>query len=282
VMLEGVWNQPQLLVEKDSLLDGLISSSGKAIKVSQHTYRVTFQNALPGVRSAISLDAAVNFPGPGSPAWQEWLHAADVMGCSGGLDRTWRRLTSSSSMLAVAQVVDTTMRGCHRRIEAHPRRVALCRRRNAGYWGTISAQSPSVQAETTPFRPRRLRFARIFDVGNNIDIYNGLAYVNTSNVTAVQKTIGGAQILYVDTALRCGWQRPALRRAGLRRSGVRVWLPYWNNFSATGTHDRHRSHTAGQQLHPVQRCRRRRVVADASAVPARPSTRWFTRSASIP
>ncbi len=48
VMIEGVWNQPQLTVEKDSVLDGLISSSGKATKVSEHTYRVTFQDALPG------------------------------------------------------------------------------------------------------------------------------------------------------------------------------------------------------------------------------------------
>ena len=110
VMLEGVWNQPQLLVEKDSLLDGLISSSGKAIKVSDHTYRVTFQNALPGVRSAISLDAAANFPSPGSPSWQEGF----MQPVSWAVPVGWTelaKLTTSSQMLAVAQVVDATMRG---------------------------------------------------------------------------------------------------------------------------------------------------------------------------
>jgi hypothetical protein len=109
VMLEGVWNQPQLLVEKDSLLDGLIASSGKAIKVSEHTYRVTFQDALPGVRSAIQLDAAVNFPTPGSPDWQEGF----MQPVSWAVPVGWTelaKLTTATQMLAVAQVVDTTMR----------------------------------------------------------------------------------------------------------------------------------------------------------------------------
>ena len=37
--------------------------------------------------------------------------------------------------------------------------------------------------------------ARLVAKGQNIDIYNGLNYVNTSNVTAVQDAIGGAQIV---------------------------------------------------------------------------------------
>ena len=76
--------------------------------------------------------------------------------------------------------------------------------------------------------------ARLFDIGNNIDIYNGLTYVNTSNVVAVQKAIGGTQILYVDTAY--GAAADVIRFGGLV-SGAPVFvygIPYWLNNSPTG------------------------------------------------
>ena len=132
VMLEGVWNQPQLLVEKDSLLDGLISSSGKAIKVSDHTYRVTFQDSLPGVRSAIQLDAAVNFPTPGSPTWQQGF----MNPLSWTVPVGWTelaKLTTSTQMLAVAQVVDSTMRGATDQLKI-TRDQSLCAGDGQGYW----------------------------------------------------------------------------------------------------------------------------------------------------
>ena len=63
-MLEGVWKDPQLLVEKDSPLAKLLGSGGSSTKVSEHTYRVTFQNALPGVRGAAYLDGSANMLSP--------------------------------------------------------------------------------------------------------------------------------------------------------------------------------------------------------------------------
>lgn len=229
-MLEGVWNQPQLLVEKDSVLDGLISSSGKAIKVSEHTYRVTFQNSLPGVRSAISLDAAVNFPSPGSPSWQQGF----MQPVSWAVPVGWTeltKLTTSTQMLAVAQVVDATMRGAVDELKL-TRDESLCAGDGTGYWGTISAVTLGAAGNYTV---SSADFgARLFDVGNNIDIYNGLAYVNTSNVTAVQKAIGGTQILYVDTAY--GAAGNTFRFGGLVSGAPQFvyGLSYWNNNSPTG------------------------------------------------
>ncbi|MDE2102977.1 MAG: hypothetical protein KGL39_37380 [Patescibacteria group bacterium] len=230
VMLEGVWNQPQLLVEKDSLLDGLISSSGKAIKVSDHTYRVTFQDSIPGVRAAVALDAAVNFPTPGSPSWQEGF----MNPLSWAVPVGWTelaKLTTSSQMLAVAQVVDATMRGATEQLKL-TRDESLCAGDGQGYWGTISAVTTGANGFYTMSASDF--GARLFDKGNNIDIYNGTTYVNTSNVTAVQKQIGGTQIVYVDTAY--GAAADVIRFGGLT-SGSPVFvygLPYWINNSPTG------------------------------------------------
>lgn len=230
VMLEGVWNQPQLLVEKDSLLDGLISSSGKAIKVSEHTYRVTFQDALPGVRTAVNLDGSTNFPAPGSPDWQY----GTMQPVSWAVAVGWTELakiTTNSAALAVAQVVDKTMRGAVDQLKL-TRDESLCAGDGQGYWGTISAVTTGAGGtytmSSTDFG------ARLVDKGNPIDVYNGLTYVNTSNVTAVQKQIGGTQIITVDTAY--GAANDVLRFSGLV-SGAPVFvygLPYWNNNSPTG------------------------------------------------
>ena len=230
VMLEGVWNQPQLLVEKDSKLDGLIASSGKAIKVSQHTYRVTFQDAIPGVRSAISLDAAVNFPAPGAADWQEGF----LQPVSWAVPVGWTelaKLTTSTSALAVAQVVEANMRGATEQLKL-TRDESLCAGDGTGYWGTISAVTAGAGGNYTV---SAADFGtRLFDKGNNIDIYNGLAYVGTSNVTAVQKAIGATQILYVDNAY--GAANYTFRFGGLVSGAPQFvyGIPYWNNNSMTG------------------------------------------------
>src|SRR6202012_1707783 len=71
VAIEQVFDDPQLLVEKDAILDSLIAENGRAEMVSAHTYRLTFQDSLPNAVSAISLDnPGVNFPTPGSSDWQ--------------------------------------------------------------------------------------------------------------------------------------------------------------------------------------------------------------------
>jgi hypothetical protein len=230
VMIEGVWNQPQLTVEKDSVLDGLISSSGKATKVSEHSYRVTFQDALPGIVSSISLDASTNFPTPGSPDWQEGF----MQPLSWCVPVGWTelaKLTTASSTLAVAQVVEVSMRNTVERLK-QVRDETLCSGDGTGYMGTISAVTLGAAGNYTL---SAADFgARLVEKGQNLDIYNGLAYVNTSNVTAVQDQIGGAQIVTVDTAY--GAAGNVIRFGGLVSGAPQFvyGLPYWNNNSATG------------------------------------------------
>jgi hypothetical protein len=229
VMLEGVWNQPQLLVEKDSKLDALISSSGKATKVSEHSYRVTFQDAIPGVRSAIALDAAANYPAPGSPDWQYGV----MQPVSWAVPVGWTELadiTTTSSMLAVANVVDKTMRGATEQLKL-TRDESLCAGDGTGYWGTITATTAGAGGTYTLSSSDF--GARLFDKFNNIDIYNGLAYIGTSNVTAVQKQLGSTQILTVDNAFAGG---NTIRFNNLVSGAPQFvyGLPYWNNNSQTG------------------------------------------------
>lgn len=230
VMLEGVWNQPQLLVEKDSVLDGLISSSGKATKVSQHTYRVTFQDALPGIVSAVQLDGSSNFPAPGSPDWQEGF----MQPVSWAVPVGWTKLaqiTTDSDTRAVANVVDETMRGATQRLKMI-RDQSLCAGDGQGYWGTISAVTLGAAGNYTMTQSDF--GARLIAKQQNLDIYNGLTYVNTSNVTAVNAAPGTAGTVYVDTAY--GAIGNVIRFGGLVSGSPQFvyGLPYWNNNSVTG------------------------------------------------
>lgn len=230
VMLEGVWNQPQLLVEKDHSLDKFLKGGAKAIKVSEHTYRVTFQNALPGVRSAVYLDGSANFPSPGSPAWQEGFLQPVAYAVSVG----WTQLaaiTTSSDTLAVANVVDKTMTDAVDEL-AITRDEAYCNGDGTGYWATITGVS--LGAGGTYTLSSADFGSRNFGIGNNIDIYNGLNYVGTSEVKAVQDALGGAQILTVDNAV--GVIGDVVRFGGLISGNPQFiyGLPYWNNNSPTG------------------------------------------------
>jgi hypothetical protein len=230
VMIEGVWNQPQLTVEKDSVLDGLISSSGKATKVSDHSYRVTFQDALPGIVSAIALDASTNFPTPGSPDWQEGF-MTPLSWCVPVGWTELAKLTTASSTLAVAQVVEVSMRNTVERLK-QVRDETLCSGDGTGYMATISAVTTGA-AGTYTLSAADFG-ARLVAKGQNVDIYNGLTYVNTSNVTAVQDQIGGPQIVTVDTAF--GAAGDVFRFGGLVSGAPQFvyGLPYWNNNSQTG------------------------------------------------
>lgn len=230
VMLEGVWNQPQLLVEKESKLDGLIASAGKAIKVSQHTYRVTFQDALPGVVSAVQLDNGSNFPAPGSPDWQEGF----MQPLSWVVPVGWTKLaqiTTDSDMRAVANVVDATMRGATDYLKK-VRDRSLCSGDGQGTWGDITAVTTGAAGVYTLDQSNF--GARLIEKGQNIDVYNGLTYINTSNVTAVFNNIGSGGTVYVDTAY--GATGNTIRFGGLvSGSPTFVYgLPYWNNNSQTG------------------------------------------------
>ena len=229
VMLEGVWNQPQLLVEKDSVLDGLISSSGKATKVSQHTYRVTFQDALPGVVSAVALDATTNFPSPGSPDWQEGF----MQPVSWAVPVGWTKLaqiTTDSDMRAVANVVDVTMRNAVERLKK-VRDESLCGGDGTGFWGDITALTAGTPGtytlDITNFG------SRLVEKGQNLDIYNGLTYLGTSNCTAVNNQTA---VVNVDATAPGAAVGNTVRFGGLV-SGAPVFvygLPYWNNNSPTG------------------------------------------------
>ena len=229
-MLEGVWKDPQLLVEKDSPLAKLLGSGGSSTKVSEHTYRVTFQNALPGVRGAAYLDGSANMLSPGSPVWADGFMQPFVWHIPVGWTKL-AELTTASDALAIVQVVDKTMVDAMSQLKL-TMDESLCNGDGTGYWGTISAVTTGAGGTYTLSSSDF--GARTYGIGNNIDIYNGTTYVNTSYVTAVQNTLGGAQVLTVDTAY--GAANDVIRFGNLVSGSPQgmYGLPYWLNNSPTG------------------------------------------------
>jgi hypothetical protein len=231
LMIEGVWNQPQLTIEKDSVLDALISSSGKATKVSQHTYRVTFQDAIPAVISAVSLDLAVNFPAPGSSDWQEGFMQPLSWCVPVGWTELAKLTTASTDLSVVANIVEKEMRNTVASLK-RARDISLCAGEGTGYLATITAATAGTPnyytLSSADFGARNIQ------KGQNLDIYNGLTYLGTSNVSAVQSTLGGSQYVYVDNLY--GGGSGTIRFGGLISGAPQFvyGLPYWNNNSQTG------------------------------------------------
>ena len=231
-MLEAVYDTPQLTVEQDSILDGLIASGGRSTKVSQHLYRVTFQDALPGVASAVQLDnAAVNFPSPGSSDWQEGFMQPLAWTVPVG----WTELAklTSGPQLSVVNFVKKQMTDAIARVR-QIRDQSLCGGDGTGFWGTITAVTAGATnyytMSTTDFG------SHLINKGQNIDTYNGTALLGTSNVQAKFEQTGSANLVYVDQ-IPVGTAGGSIVRFGGLTTGAPVFvygLPYWNNNATTG------------------------------------------------
>ncbi|MGP8269112.1 MAG: hypothetical protein ACLQLH_03515 [Terracidiphilus sp.] len=228
VAIEQVYNDPQLLVEQDAVLDGLISDSGRAEMVSAHTYRLTFQDAIPGAVAAISLDnPAVNFPTPGASDWQSGTMAPVAWTVPIG----WTKLAELAGKpnLTVVNVVAKQMADAIRRVRQF-RDMILCAGEGTGILGTVTAvASPTVTFTTTDFG------ARLINKGQAIDFYNGTTFVITSNVLSVNSGVGSAQTITVDTC--AGVVGGYVARVTGLTSGSPTFvygIPYWLSNATTG------------------------------------------------
>lgn len=141
------------------------------------------------------------------------------------------QITTDSDTRAVANVVSETMTNATERLKM-VRDQSLCAGDGQGYWGTISAVTLGAAGNYTMTQSDF--GARLIAKGQNLDIYNGLAFVNTSTVTAVNAQIGTPGTVYVDTAY--GAAGNVIRFGGLVSGSPQFvyGLPYWNNNSLTG------------------------------------------------
>lgn len=229
VAIEQVYNNPQLIAEQDSELVGLISDNGRAEAVSAHTYRITFQDAVPAEESAINLDdPTVNFPSPGSSDWQ----SGTMTPVARALPVGWTKLAelAGKPSLTVANVVAKQMadiiREASKRCDIH-----LCAGDGTGFIGNITAVDGANHILT--FNDQDYG-ARLITKGQHFDVYNGLTLVTTCHALAVTKN-GPTQTVAVDTTtnINAGY---IARVSGLT-SGAPTYvygIPYWNSNSPTG------------------------------------------------
>lgn len=232
VAIEQVYDDPQLLVEKDSLLDRLIADNGKAEMVSVHTYRLTFEDALPGNVSAIYLDnPAVNFPTPGSSDWQQGTMTPVAWSVPIG----WTKLAELAGKpnLTVVNVVAKQMARTIDRMK-QMRDMVLCTGDGTGLLGTVTAYD-DVNFILT-FNNNDYG-AREIVKNQSFDLYNGTTLLGTVTAQAVTNGLGSSQTVNIGAAAPGGTAANTIARVQGLTTGSPTFtygLPYWMSNATTG------------------------------------------------
>lgn len=231
IAIEVVHDTPQLTVEVDSVLDGLITEKGSAELVSALNYRLTFETAIPGGLSAIYLDnPAVNFPTPTSSQWQSGSLSPNAWSVPVG----WTKLAEliGKPDLTVVNIVSTQMARSMERLK-QVRDMMLCAGDGTGFLGNVTAVDTVNNILT--FNNNDFG-ARLVKPQQPLDIYNGLALVGTCTVKSVKSALGGAQLAYVDT-VPAGSAAGNVARVNNLISGAPTFtdgIPYWLSNAQTG------------------------------------------------
>jgi hypothetical protein len=231
VAIEQVYSDPQLLVERDAVLDKLIAENGRAEMVSVHTYRLTFEDALPGNVSAIYLDnPAVNFPTPGSSDWQQGTLAPVAWAVPVG----WTKLAELAGKpnLTVVNVVSKQMARTIDRVR-QVRDMVLCAGDGTGILGTVTAvDGPNkiLTFNNNDFGARLIVKNQLFD------LYNGTTLLGSCTAQAVSNGLGGTQQVTVDV-VPGGTAANSIARVNGLISGSPTFtygIPYWMSNATTG------------------------------------------------
>ena len=231
IAIEQVYDQPQLLVEKDAVLDKLITETGRAIAVSAHLFRLTFKDSLPGQMAAVYLDnPGVNFPTPGSSSWQNGSLAPVAWSVPIG----WTKLVELTSKpgLTVVQMVSEQMADTID-VMAQRRDMMIAAGDGTGFLGNITAVD-AVNFILT-FNSNDYGASLILK-GQTFDIYNGLNLVGSATCTAVQNTIGNTQTVNC-SSLPAGVAAGNVARVSQLTSGSPTFvygIPYWNSNATVG------------------------------------------------
>jgi hypothetical protein len=232
VAIEQVFDDPKLLVERDAVLDKLISASGKAEKVSAHTYRLTFEDALPGNMSAIYLDnPAVNFPTPGSSDWQQGTLAP----VSWSVPIGWTKLAEIAGKpnQTVVDLVSTQMARTIDRVR-QGRDMMLCAGDGTGFLGNITAYDNVnfiLTFNNNDFGARLIVKNQLFD------IYNGTTLLGSVTAQSVSSSLGGTQTVNIGAAAPAGTAAGSIARVNGLTSGSPSFIygiPYWMSNATTG------------------------------------------------
>lgn len=228
VAIEQVMMDPQVLVERDSVLDQLIAENGRAEMVSAHTYRLTFQDSIPAAFSAIQLDnPAVNFPTPGSSSWQQGTMAPVAWAMPVG----WTKLAELAGKPQLT-AVNVVMKQLADTIDAvaRLRDIFICAGDGTGFLGTVTA----VDTTNHIYTMNNNDFgARLLSKNMPVDVYNGTTLLGTSNITSVTQSLGSVQTVTCDAVFASA---TVLRAPGLVSGSPSFvyGIPYWLSNATTG------------------------------------------------
>lgn len=231
IAIEVVHDTPQLTVEIDSLLDGLITEKGSAELVSALNYRLTFETAIPGGLSAIYLDnAAVNFPAATSSQWASGSLSPNAWAVPIG----WTKLAElvGKPDLAVVNIVSTQMARSMERLK-QVRDMMLCAGDGTGFLGNVTVVD--LVNNILTFNNNDFG-ARLIKPQQPIDIYNGLTLRGACIVSSVKSSLGGVQQAFVDT-VPAGTIAGDVARVNNLISGSPTFtdgIPYWLSNAQTG------------------------------------------------
>lgn len=231
VAIESVFDDPQLLVEQDSVLDGLIAEGGRAEMVSAHTYRLTFQDSVPGAVSAIALDnPAVNFPTPASSTWQQGTMAP----VSWSVPVGWTKLAEIAGKpnQTVVNIVAKQLTDAINQVKKL-RDIFICAGDGTGFMGNITAVDGTNKILTLNNNDFG---ARLLSKGQTIDVYNGTTLRGSCTILSVSDALGAAQTVTIDTVPASTASGDIVRVTGLASGSPSFvyGIPYWMSNATSG------------------------------------------------
>ena len=199
VAIQKVQEHIPLLVEKSNTLDKLIQDNGRAEQVSNISFRIPFETALPGSYSMVNLDSStVALPAGGS---SEYLQGT-ITPIATCVPIEWTKLAElvDKPPTAVMNVVSKQMGRAMDRLK-QARDMNLCSGDGTGKLATVTAiNGTTLTLDSSNYG------ARLIVKNQYIQVFTGTAlrpsgnsYGSSAQVTQVYKQLGQAQTITLDT-----------------------------------------------------------------------------------
>lgn len=198
--IEQVADTVPLMVETSNGLDKLIQDNGRAEKVSNISFRIPFQTAIPGAYGMINLDSTtVGLPAGGASQFAQGT-VTPIATC---VPIEWTKLAElvDKPPTAVTSAVAKEMGLAMKRLR-QARDMNLCSGDGTGKLATVTAVSgTTLTLDLTTYGARLLVQGQIVQIFNGTVLRpSGNAYGNGVTITAVFTQLGQANTVTIDTA----------------------------------------------------------------------------------
>lgn len=200
VAIQQIQDTIPTLFEQSNSLDKLIQDNGRAEQVSNMSFRIPFETALPGSYAMVNLDSSsVALPAGGS---SEYLQGT-ITPLASCVPIEWTKLAEivDKPPTAVTNIVTKQMGRAMTRLK-QARDMNLCSGDGTGKLATITAVSgTTVTLDSSSFGGRLLVKNQFVQIFNGTALRpSGNAYGNSVKVVQVNKQLGIAQTVQFDTA----------------------------------------------------------------------------------